>query len=178
MINARAEGGAYHRVMVNGAEWSKHSTDYKAAEVAYDVALVGLDHFRRGVIPTLPVVYVDGARRIYYETDPNMNADVVIAAPSEPVVSDGGEDFVDFIRRNATRPDPNDPTVIRVESTGVIERDVAAQIEACKDLKLGARIWSDVDGDGVTEFVGLTWRGYSFQWWQRVHGAFKVGATP
>ena len=169
MINARAEGGAYHRVMVDGREWSKHTTDYKAAEVAYDVALAGLDHFRRGVIPAVPVVYVTSDRRVYYEPDPQQD-DVTIPAPGGPIVSDGGEDIVDFFHRNF--PPPADMPVVSGET---IYSGLDAFLDRSKEpgrWKIDARYLRAPDGSDVP--FALAWRGFGLLMHRRDRNAIRL----
>jgi len=58
MFDAKAVGGRYYRVMVNGVEFSKHTQDYKASEQAGDIiaALVfGIWDGQTGEVPTVEV---------------------------------------------------------------------------------------------------------------------------
>lgn len=166
MIDTRAEGGAYHRVWVNAAEWSKHNTDYKAGEAAYDVALEAL---RQGTAP-FPVVYVTSDRRVVYFPDPDV-AVATIPAPSSPVVSDSGEEFIDFLERISGAE-------IRVVATLPPEKTVTDAIPNFRAETL--KTWSPLNfrarfADGHEEWVGWGWRGYVLTWDGRDKNALRIG---
>lgn len=166
MIDTRAEGGAYHRVMVNGIEFSKHTTDYKASEAAYDVALEAI---RQNVVP-FPEVYVVSDRRVIYEPDASV-AVTEIPPPPTPIVSDGGEDIVDFFHRNF--PPPADMPVVSGET---IYSGLDAFLDRSKEpgrWKIDARYLRAPDGSDIP--FALAWRGFGLLMHRRDKNAIRIG---
>lgn len=169
MINSRAEGGAYHRVMVNGREWSKHTTTHKADEIAYDV---GVDALRQGITP-FPTIYVESAGRVYYEPDPAFGSTPIPPAPV-PVLSDGGEDIVSFLHRHFT---PS--TIIRVPAgtTGCLyERAgvdaVLDESAAPGEWKIRTRFIEDTNGENIPFLYA--WKGYGLLVHRRKKNAIRI----
>lgn len=149
------------RLNVNGAFFSGHMTPdegYEKASEALDVAPGA------AVVLQPPLIAIAAGKG---------TVTVPVDSPP-PVLSDKGEDIIDFIARvaNRTQPDPDGEVMV---GTGDIHKDIDALVERSKTKILLTPIYADVDGDGKVEWVGLAWRGYGLEWWQRVKGAINIG---
>lgn len=166
MIDARAEGGAYTRVFLNGQEWSKHTAPHKAAETAYDLALEAL---RQGVTPFPKIwTFVDG--RVYYEPDPNVEAATIPPAP-QPVISDGGEDLIDFLERIGPTPR------VEVEITApTLMQGLEVFLDSTRAGWLIEKMYHRA-ADGTKTLVAYGWRGFGLVVHRRVKGTIKLGGT-
>lgn len=182
MIDSRAVGGAWHLVMVNGVEFSRHTTDYKASERAYDLAVSFLDQLSQGVITQFPQVQVLYDRRIVFEVDPSFDPgdEQVPPPPSTPPKSDGGLDVMDWWD---TYIDPIDPNNL-IDIPPAVVDSVTAQRDA--DIRGAAdrsrTQWRPVRTvaptiDGGWETVAVCWRGYKLIFDQRDKTAIKIGVS-
>ena len=170
MIDARAVGGAYRRVMVNGAEFSRHTTIHKAGETAYDVALEALRQVQAGTLAAFPSIEVVTDERVVYEVDPSVDP-VTIPAPTTPPTSGGGEDLIDFIERNTATP-----TVFDVVHASSFEAALPVFAEQHKQDWLLHRIYR-TNADGSRTWAGIGWRGYLLVWLYRDKTALTVGGA-
>lgn len=144
-----------YRLSVNGAPFSEHNQEReavgeKASQILEaDPSLV--------VTVTPPVVEI------------RASGYVIPIEPTEPVLSDGGVDLIDFIAGHTVEPQRN-PNPLEGDLFEVLHQFAAN----CKKDWLLHRLYFTLQ-DGTEIWAGIGWRGYSLLWYERDKDALKVG---
>lgn len=179
MIDSKVAGGAYHYVIIDGQVFSKHTTDYKASEKAYDVALAFLDKLNQGIITVFPQVAVIFNRTITFTVDPGFDP-TSIPTPTEDPVADNGMDLIDWWNSVIDPIDPTNvlPVVPQNMDQATILRDalIRGLAEETKSTWRPRRA-VDMDANGNYFTIAVCWRGYKLVFDQRDKNAIRIGGS-
>lgn len=169
-VTPRAIGGRYYRVMVNGVEWSKHTTWYLAGDSAQDVAADAAARLVAGELTVFPLIEITEDAKVVYEYDPDSGDVPDTYDPTAPApMSDGGEDLGDFLNRQLPAPEGTPTTTVASEAELVLKLD--QQVQDSRDMGIGGtRLYPH------GKLGGIAIKGITIQWWRRVRGFLKVGS--
>lgn len=145
----------YYRLMVNGQHFSNHSQEREGIEKSSHILEITPEAI---VTLTPPIVKVESSKTGV--TTPNI--------PGEPVLSDAGEDLIDFIDRMQGPPTSYEKIIVDNFYAGV-----EAFIVKTKATWLVRRLYWEVNGEKI--WVGIGWRGYILIWHKRDKTAIRVG---
>ncbi len=152
-----------YQVRVEGANFSQHNEPFEGIQKASEI--LGASPAAR-VTLTPPVIEIV-ASGIEIELGSTV-----------PVLSDMGEDVVEFFARLAGNP----MEVVLEDWRGNVThadsfwQGLELMAEKHKGDLLVTPMYGDYVGDGKSRFVGLTWKGYIFTWHRRKRGAISIGA--
>jgi hypothetical protein len=154
-MSLKTTAKGYNALSVNGVHFSNHSSLIEAvAEKAS--AILEAD-------PTLVVT----VRPPIIEV--RASEDAIPVPPMEPIVSDAGEDLIDFLAR--VSPPPN--VIADLGTVSSVEDAADEFADESKTRVLPIRCYATIAG--VRTWVGIAWRGYLLLWHRRDKAALRIG---
>ena len=156
-MSLKSTAKGYHRLLVNGVFFSQHTS---LIEAVVERASAILQADPSLIVTVYPPVYEVRASDVS-----------VVVPPSEPVVSDGGIDLIDFIAGHTVEPQRN-PNPLVGDLFDVLHQFA----ENCKRDWLLHRLYFTLQ-DGTELWAGVGWRGYTLLFYNRDKSALKVGAA-
>lgn len=158
-MSLKTTAKGYNALSVNGVHFSNHSSLIEAVAEKASAILEADPALVVRVQP--PVIEIRAS-------------DDAVPVPSPmPVVSDSGEDLVDFLERISAPPN----IVATLPPTSTVEESLdefaAETLKTWRPLRFYAR-----HPDGREEWVGWGWRGYIVTWNHRDRQALRIGGAP